>query len=511
MNYILRSMKYLGMLILLVLVSCQPTVQVEDDHAHDAAGNHLAPDQEIPTVDYTVWTDKTELFVEFPVLTVGFASRFAAHFTVLDKHQPVREGAVTVSLIKNEKGIRNTAEEPARAGIFSPTLQPKEAGIYQLVFDIKTPSLTDRIVINNVQVFATIEEAIETIGVAEDDGSITFLKEQAWKINFQTSPAIERDVYDLIPTSGVWKVSPTDYQTLAATNSGTVSFKRDNMTEGSQVRKGEVLMMISSDRLTANNLGAEIQKAKAVYDQALSEYERKRQLYESKIVPKSELEQSEQKYNVAKSAYETLSKGYSSEGKSVVAEFEGYIKTVSVNNGAFVEQGAPLLVITSHESSLLEVQVSPTFAAQLGTLQDIRYQPEAGVWSSLKETGGRIISVGKEVERDKPLLSVFASINEVVKMPEGSFTEAQLIFGEPVKALTIPESALLEDYGSYSVIVQLSGESFERRQVAIGKRNGKEVEIKSGLSTGEVVVVLGAYQVKMASMSGQTPAHGHEH
>ena len=42
--------------------------------------------ESIPTKSITLWTDKTELFVEFPALVVGKNSRFAAHFTVLDKH-----------------------------------------------------------------------------------------------------------------------------------------------------------------------------------------------------------------------------------------------------------------------------------------------------------------------------------------------------------------------------------------------------------------------------------------
>ena len=121
------------------------------------------------------------------------------------------------------------------------------------------------------------------------------------------------------------------------------------------------------------------------------------------------------------------------------------------------------------------------------------------------------LTVGKEVEIDKPMLSVFAEINDVVEMPEGSFTEVQIAFGQSKPAAVIPESALLEDYGNYSVIVELSGESFERRPVRIGRRNGEEVEVLDGVQVGEVVVTRGAYQVKMASMSGQAPAHGHEH
>jgi len=198
-------------------------------------------------------------------------------------------------------------------------------------------------------------------------------------------------------------------------------------------------------------------------------------------------------------------------GKQVIVPFDGYLKSLAVNNGSFVEQGASLVVITSHKSSLLETQVSPSFGSHLQNIHDILYQPKTGVWSSLKKTGGKILSVGKEVESDKPLLSVFAQINDVVEMPEGSFTEVQLAFGMPAIGKIIPESALLEDYGNYSVIVELSGESFERRAVTIGKRNGADVEIKTGLAIGEMVVTKGAYQVKMASMSGAVPAHGHDH
>ncbi len=503
-------MRLLILLIGLIAVSCQSTD--EQTHAHDAQGAHITQAVEAPTLDATIWTDKTELFVEFPALIAGKTSRFVAHFTVLDKHQPVREGSVTVSLINKGKGIRNTVIAPQRPGIFTPSLQPKETGVYQLIFDIKTPSFSDKIVLNGVSVFASIDEAVETLGIDEEDGgTITFLKEQAWKIEFQTTHVIQAEVYEIISTSGVWKVSPSDYQTLVATASGSVTYKTENLIEGSEVKKGQVLMTVSSAELTSNNLSTQIQKAKANYEQSKSEYERKKQLHKSKIVPKAEFERVERKYRVTKSIYETLNAGYSTGGKQVIVPFDGYVKSITVDNGAYVAEGAALVMITSHQSSLLETQVSPSYASQLQKIHNVWYQPKSGYWSSLNKTGGTILSVGKEVESDKPLLSVFVQVNDVVEMPEGSFTEVQLGFGEPVKATVIPELALLEDYGSYSVIVQLSGENFERRSVIIGKRNGGEVEIIAGLIVGEVVVTKGAYQVKMASMSGQVPAHGHDH
>ncbi|WP_296622705.1 efflux RND transporter periplasmic adaptor subunit [Marivirga sp.] len=503
-------MRYIILLIALLAISCQSAE--EQGHAHDAEGGHLNEESEIPAVDYTRWTDNTELFVEFPALVVGKISRFAAHFTILEQHQAVSKGSVTVSLIKNDKGIRHTVDAPSSPGIFTPSLQPKEAGIYQLVFELKTPEYSDKIVLNDIRVFSTAEKAVQALRGAEESGNaISFLKEQAWKMEFQTFPVVEKEVFQSIPSSGIWKVAPSDYQTLVAPANGRVSFGSGVFTEGSPVKTGQILMSVSSSGLTHNNLGAEIQKAKAEYEQAKAEYERKKKLYNSEIVPKAELEQVEQKFLMAKTNYQTLRSGFSTGGKKIIAPMDGYIKSIQAVNGGFAEQGDPLMTVASHKSSLLEVQLSPKYSAALQNIQNLWYQAKDGVWSSLNENGGEIISVSKAVEANKPLISVFAQVNEAVEMPEGSFTEVQLAVGKPEESLVVPNSALLEDYGNYSVIVQLSGESFKRRNVIIGKQNGSEVVILKGLKKGEVVVTKGAYQVKMASMSGQAPAHGHAH
>lgn len=263
-------MRYIIVMLSLLVFSCQSTE--DHGHPHDEDGGHSIASEEKPAVDYTVWTDQTELFVEFPALIVGETSRFAAHFTVLNGHQPVREGRVTVSLINGDKGIRHTVDAPSSPGIFGPSLQPKEGGVYQLVFELKTPTYSDRIVLNDIPIFATMEEAEKALaGEGENGNAITFLKEQAWKMEFQTAPVLKKEVFQTIPTSGIWKVAPSDYQTEVAPATGRVSFSSGVLTEGSPVKKGQVLMTISSAGLTSNNLSAEIQKAKADYEQAKSE------------------------------------------------------------------------------------------------------------------------------------------------------------------------------------------------------------------------------------------------
>ena len=496
------------------ITSCKdtkPKSETTEEHSHEHDVNETHVGEENPRLDHTIWTDKTELFVEFPALTVGSPSRFAAHFTVLDKHQSVREGSVTVSLIKGDKGLRNTVDAPSSPGIFSPTIQPKETGTYQLVFELTTPEYSDKITIDDVTVYANADDAIKALGTTEEDGSISFLKEQAWKIDFQTASVISDKIYDVINTSGVWMPSQGSVKSLAAKSNGVVEFKMNNLTEGTAVKQGQLLMSLSSKGLASNNLSNKIANALAHFEQAKSEYKRKKELYNSKFISKSNFEKVERNFAIAKSNYQSLTSGVSDGSKQIRAPFNGFIKSITVSNGDYVEQGVALATIGTHQSKVLKTQLAPSYGLTMENVQGIWYQTKHGKWTNVTDAEGKILSIGKDVERENPLISVFAQVNVDVDMPEGSLTQVQIAMGNATQNTMIPVNALLEDYGSYSVIVQLSGESFERRPVKIGKRNGENVEILQGLNVGEVVVTTGAYQVKMASMSGSTPAHGHEH
>lgn len=499
--------KYVIIVLALMAIACKQNN--EDNHAHNPDGSHIG--DETPRLDHTIWTGQTELFVEFPVLIVGQPSKFAAHFTVMDKHQPVREGSVTVSLIKGDKGIRATAESPSSPGIFSPSLQPKEAGKQQLEFHLSTPQYSDKIVIEDVMVYANLEEAKKAVGEAGEDGSISFLKEQAWKMDFQTVPVVKGEIYDVIQTSGVWQPAQGSVKTMVATANGTVNFATTNLTEGTEVRQGQLLMNVSSQGLANNNLSAEVAKAKANYDQATSEYNRKKELYESKIIPKSEFEKVEGNYTIAKSQYQSIASGVSGGSKQIRAPFNGFIRSVNVANGNYAEQGTVLISVATEQSKVLKSQIAPTYGLTMQNIKGVWYQTEKGLWKSILDSEGEILSISKDVERESPLVSVYAKVNDVITVPDGSLTQVQIAMGNGEQATLVPESALLEDYGNYSVMVQLSGESFERRPISIGKRNGKNVEVLQGLQVGDMVVTIGAYQVKMASLSGSTPAHGHEH
>ena len=52
---------------------------------------------------------------------------------------------------------------------------------------------------------------------------------------------------------------------------------------------------------------------------------------------------------------------------------------------------------------------------------------------------------------------------------------------------------------------------FEKRNLELGISDGIHIQVISGIKENERVVSTGAYQIKLATISGKMPEHGHEH
>ncbi|MBK7341988.1 MAG: hypothetical protein IPJ06_02050 [Saprospiraceae bacterium] len=82
---------------LFILAGCTRSHDADSSHAHDEHGNHISSQEEtLEPLVYTLYSDKTELFVEFKPLVAGQESRFAAHFAKTgDLFTAVDSGSVT--------------------------------------------------------------------------------------------------------------------------------------------------------------------------------------------------------------------------------------------------------------------------------------------------------------------------------------------------------------------------------------------------------------------------------
>lgn len=502
-------------LVLIITVGCNSTGH-EHDNAHD---HHSSNDSHHPhkgaddtpehdlVVQSTIWTDQLELFVEYPALVAGKQSRFAIHFTRLENHQPVTEGSVKVSLIQENMSIQQTVDRPKSPGLFTPDIRPNESGEYLLVFELNAPGLSQRIEAGSVMVFSDDGAAAEYLSTHEQaEPEINFSKEQAWNTKFQTAPVRSDTLFGMVKLAGKWMSNPETQRTLNAGTTGNVMFAVPGLVEGVAVSQGQVLMQISGEGMNVSSIESDVRKAKAVFDQAKNEYDRKNELHELKIVPTAEFEEVTKRYELAEANYQQLLKNYSTKGIAIRAPFDGYIKRLTIENGAFAKEGQALMVIGSGKSKMIETAVAPSMRSTITETKKIWImQP-----GKERLVEGEVISVGKNVTSENPLLPVFIEIKSPIDAVEGSFVEVQLGHSNGQVGLMIPKDALLEEFGTYKVIVQTGGESFEIRSIEIGAFNGNQVNVIRGLAANEWVVTKGSYQVKMASMSG-IPEHGHSH
>ena len=101
--------------------------------------------------------------------------------------------------------------------------------------------------------------------------------------------------------------------------------------------------------------------------------------------------------------------------------------------------------------------------------------------------------------------------NAAGELYPGMTPTAHLVVASPIQSVAIPFDAVVHDAGTEVVYVQSGGETFERRPVRLGVRDGDWVAVLEGVSPGEWVVSRGAYSIKLAATSTSSIGHGHAH
>ncbi|MBK9636936.1 MAG: efflux RND transporter periplasmic adaptor subunit [Bacteroidetes bacterium] len=485
----------------IVLASCSSK---KEEQVHDHGPKPLT---------YTMYSNQSEIFVEFKPLVVGNTSKFAAHFTVLGENfLPLTEGTVTVSLVVNGKGIRQSATAPAVPGIYRLALTPKIAGTGKLIFDLVTKSFTDQIVIEDVKVFADEKSMLADQSAESANSDITYLKEQAWKVEFANAPVTKQPFSNIIKTNGQLLSAPGDEMMVIAKASGIVLFSGSKTIIGSEVNAGTNLFTVTGADIAEGNIDAKYKDAKAKYEKAKMDYERATELLKDKIVSQKDFQQSKLDFESAQTAFNTIAKNYSARGQAVLANISGFVKNIFVTEGQFVEAGTPLATISKNRKLILQANVSQKYFNNLSAITSANFKTTEGetVYSTA-QLNGKIISYGRSATAHSPFIPVTFEIDNIQNLIPGSIAEVYLKSIPIPGALVIPVTSLLEEQGNFFVYVQTEGESFQKREITLGASDGINVQLLSGVAEGERVVTKGAYQIKLSTATGTLPAHGHEH
>ncbi len=481
--------------------------------SHEHSHEHGTEEKGLEALAYTLYTDNSELFVEFKPPVVGTETRFAAHFTILgERFYPLQEAVITLTLTVNGKPVTVEANKPEVPGIFRLRLTPTTAGTGKLIFDIVTKSFTDQIVIDNVKVYADEKTALAEQPEESGSSDITYLKEQAWKVEFANAPVKTQPFSSIIKTSGQILSAPGDEMIVTAKASGIVLFTGNKTIIGSAINTGTALFTISGGDLAEGNIDANFKEAKANYEKAKTDYDRAKELVKDKIVSEKDFQETKLKYDNAQTAFNTIAKNYSANGQTVSSVMNGFVKNIFVTEGQFVEAGTPLATISKNKKLILQANVSQKYFNNLSAITSANFKAtDSDKFFSTAELNGKVISYGKSATASSPFIPVTFEIDNTGNIIPGSVAEVYLKSFPIPDAMTIPVSSLIEEQGNFFVYVQTEGESFQKREVKLGATDGINVQVMSGVSEGERVVTKGAYQIKLSQASGTLPAHGHEH
>jgi len=282
------------------------------------------------------------------------------------------------------------------------------------------------------------------------------------------------------------------------------------------VKRGEVLASICPP---ANSEGSWTEHRLA-YDRARSEHERAKRLFDKKAISEKRYQEAWREYEIRRSSYESFMGDMG--GAEAVdidanhfllkAPISGIVAEVSFVPGQKVEAGQDMFTIIDPSKVWVSVKVpekdAPLISETSGAYLEV---VASGETLALDSNNSTLLSIGDIVDSETRTVEVIFEVdNPDRSLKIGQFVRAALHTEEEITGVALPKSAVYDEGGWHAVYVQREGESFEQRRVKTGVQYHDMVQIAEGLSEGERVVIVGGYQVKLASLTAEV-GHGHTH
>jgi len=344
--------------------------------------------------------------------------------------------------------------------------------------------------------------------------------------------AIETEIVATAPISGVvtatGKVLVPEDRTavIGPVNEGRIV--KLYAGQGSKVRKGQKLAELESadiDQAEADYLKAladsENAKRSAAAEIKLAQqtYDRTKALYEKTVVAGKNLQSAEHDLEVARATAENNA----ASTKATLIAARRHLLILGLNDATIDALGTkPGLAATFSLNSPIDgtvVERAATIGATVGTDANVfkiidtsrvwidanvfeKDLPRMRIGQGVKVTAtafpgttfsGRVIFINSVVDPESRTVKVRTEVpNPDGRLKPDMFANVEIITDVNSTALSVPQSAVLEDNGK-SLVFVAEGNGYKQKQVQLGIKNGDRVEIIDGLNAGDRVVIKGNY------------------
>lgn len=537
-----RSFVVVSALLLLSVPSCGHA-----SHVHEAP----PAEEEIEPIGLTLFGERVLLFMEYPRLVAGEPARFLAHVSVLATGEPVRTGGVTLEI----GATALTATAPTRDGLFIPEGALAEAGRRPAALVLSSEQASERLELGEFVVHGTSAEAraaAEADASPEDPGAVPFLLEQQWKLPLllaQAAPArlTQRLVVParVVPAEGASAVvaAPVAGRLLGPDGKG-LARSGDLVAAGAPLAHVEPPLsaadaaQLRALQLEWNLKALEIEQAFAAATTqqrfARLESERIAKLRPDGLATQQQADAAQRDLALADAALDAARTARAAIGSvragpadagpatlpeglkfPVLAPIAGVVVGAGRVPGESVEAGATLFRVVDASRLWVEGRVSEFDAARIGRAPRaaLSFPSAPGRRVEVGDSpGSRLILFGPEVDEVSRTVLLRYTLPEAgADLRPGLLADMEIAVATVDAAVAIPHAAVVMDGGRPTAWVMLGGESFARRELVLGVRDGEFVEVRSGVEAGERVVTRGASTLRLAALSPASLGAGHQH
>lgn len=258
--------------------------------------------------------------------------------------------------------------------------------------------------------------------------------------------------------------------------------------EGTDVKKGDLLLTLNSDELEA-------QYEKLKYSKKLredSEY-RQRKLLEKEAISQEEYEIALTELNTSIADIKLVEAQLSK--TKIRAPFSGIIGLRYVSEGSYINTNTRIAYLASINPVKLEFSVPGKYSSKIKNGDKIIFNTDA----TKKNYEGQVYAIDPQIDQNTRTLKIRAiSQNTDGTLVPGQFAKIELILQEADDAIMLPTEAVIPQLSGHKIYKFENGIAKEL-SVEIGIRTSTQVEIVNGLSLQDTVLVSGLLQIKDGS------------
>jgi multidrug efflux pump subunit AcrA (membrane-fusion protein) len=268
----------------------------------------------------------------------------------------------------------------------------------------------------------------------------------------------------------------------------------------------------------------ELEQARIDFERWQDEYNRMRYLYEHKSLPANDFTKIEAGYNAARERYDMAKSGTRNEDKLAAsaqfsaataqmqearkrladcqlrAPISGFIGMRQVDVGVTVAPGVPVISVVDLDPVKVRVGIPES---EVGKVREGARAVVSIPSLNGQQFEGRVEAIAAASDpASRTYVSKIVVHNPSHILRAGMVSEARLIGDAQVNAITLPGSAIVRDArGVTQVYILTPGQNrVYGRRVEVGSMIGNEVEIRSGLTGSEQIVVNGQNYVREGSL-----------